>query len=58
MGTLIRQIRRLPVEAFTPQRGRLADLFKKVNEMSASVGLDKALTEIEESTANFVKELE
>jgi hypothetical protein len=58
MGTLIRQIRRLPASAFSPQRGRLADLFKKVNEMSASVGLDKALTEIEESTANFVKELE
>jgi hypothetical protein len=58
MGTLIRQIRRLPAGAFMPQRGRLADLFKKVNEMSTSVGLDKALTEIEKSTANVVKELE
>lgn len=58
METLIRQIRRLPAEAFLPQRGPLSDLFSKVNEMSASVGLDKALTEIEETTANIVKELE
>ncbi len=58
MRTFIRQIRRLPVEAFAPQRGPLADLFKKVNELSASVGLDKALTEIEQTVANVVSEFE
>jgi len=58
MAALIRQIQRLPADAFVPKRGSLAKLFQEVNELSTSVGLDKALTEIKETTANIVKELE
>jgi len=58
METLIRQIRRLPADEFTPKRGPLARLFKEVNELSTSVGLDRALTQIQETTANVVRELE
>lgn len=58
LATLIRQAQRLDVAAFTPQRGPLARLFKEVNQLSTSVGLDRALTQIRETTANFVKELE